>query len=157
MGTSLDRIDIALLTAMQRRPGASQRELAEAIGLSQNACWRRIKRLEQAGVLRGTAPLLDRHALGLDLVVFTMIRTRHHSAEWLERFRAHVASVPEVVDFFRIAGEYDYMLKIVTANMAGFDSVYRRLIEDFDLETVTSFFAMEALAENRPLPLGASG
>jgi len=153
MAVELDRIDRLLLAALQRQPGASQRALADDVGLSQNACWRRLKRLEQAGVLKGTQAVIDRHALGLDLVVFTMIRTRHHSLDWLTRFRAHVVAIPEVVDVFRIAGEYDYMLKIVTADMASFDRVYRSLIEELDLETVTSCFAMEAIAENRPLPL----
>lgn len=138
---------------MQRSPTASQREIAEAVNLSQNACWRRIRQLEAAGIIEGRAPCLNREALGLGLVVFTMIRTRHHSDDWLRGFRAHVTAIPEVMDFFRIGGEYDYMLKIVTADMAGFDSVYRRLIEGVDLETVTSHFAMEAIAENRPLPL----
>lgn len=150
----MDQIDLSLLRAMQMHPGATQRELSEDVGLSQNACWRRIKRLEETGVLQGRGIRLSREALGLDLVVFTMIRTRHHSSDWLRKFRADVTTIPEVVDFFRIAGEYDYMLKIVTENMAGFDRVYRTLIDGVDLESVTSFFAMEAIAENRALPLG---
>ncbi|PKP85800.1 MAG: transcriptional regulator [Alphaproteobacteria bacterium HGW-Alphaproteobacteria-2] len=153
MDHPVDQIDISILAAMQRLPGASQREIAEAVNLSQNACWRRIRRMEEAGIIEGRTPRLNREALGLGLVVFTMIRTRHHSDAWLRSFRAHVAAIPEVVDFFRIGGDYDYMLKIVTADMAGFDSVYRRLIEGLDLETVTSHFAMEAIAENRPLPV----
>ena len=145
MAESLDQTDRRLLQALQERPGLTQRELAERVGLSQNACCRRLQRLEAQTVI-------DRHALGLDLVVFTMIRTRHHSADWLARFHRHVVAIPEVIDVFRIAGEYDYMLKIVTADMASFDRVYRSLIE-LDLETVTSFFAMEAIAENWPLPV----
>lgn len=153
MSLSLDHLDIRLLTALQQTPGASQRELAEIVGLSQNACWRRLTRMEEAGIIRGRAVLLDRRALGLDLVVFVMIRTKHHSAPWLEAFRGHVGAIPEVVDFFRIAGNYDYMLKVVTADMASFDGVYRQLISKLDLDTVTSYIAMEAIAENRPLPL----
>ncbi|MEE4118927.1 MAG: Lrp/AsnC family transcriptional regulator [Paracoccaceae bacterium] len=152
MADSIDQTDRRLLQALQERPGLTQRDLAERIGLSQNACWRRLKRLEERGVLTGAQTVIDRHALGLDLVVFTMIRTRHHSADWLTRFHRHVVAIPEVIDVFRIAGDYDYMLKIVTADMASFDRVYRSLIE-LDLETVTSFFAMEAIAENRPLPV----
>lgn len=150
----MDHLDIDILRAMQQMPAGTQRDIADRVGLSQNACWRRIKRLEEAGIIEGRELRVNRQAVGLDLVVFTMIRTRHHSADWLRSFRAHVRAIPEVVDFFRIGGEYDYMLKIVTANMAGFDSVYRRLIEGVDLENVTSHFAMEALAENRPLPVG---
>jgi Lrp/AsnC family transcriptional regulator len=147
----MDHLDIRIIEALQDNPAASQRQIAEIVGLSQNACWRRIKALEDCGVILGRAVRLDRTKLGLDLVVFTMIRTRHHSADWLRRFRAHVIAAPEIVDVFRIGGEYDYMLKIVTTNMAGFDRVYRHLIDGLDLETVTSHFAMEAIAENRPL------
>lgn len=149
----MDHLDQDILRAMQQMPTGSQRDIADRVGLSQNACWRRIKRLEEAGIITGREVQLSREALGLDLVVFTMLRTRHHNADWLKTFRAHVLAIPEVVDVFRIAGDYDYMLKIVCANMAGFDSVYRRLIDGLDLETVTSHFAMEALAENRPLPV----
>lgn len=147
----MDQIDIQIIEALQTHPTATQRQIADIVGLSQNACWRRIKQLEERGVICGRALKLDRQQLGLDLVVFTMIRTRHHSADWLRKFRAHVIAAPEIVDVFRIGGEYDYMLKIVTSNMAGFDRVYRHLIDGLDLETVTSHFAMEAIAENRPL------
>ncbi len=147
----MDQIDIQIIEALQTHPTATQRQIADIVGLSQNACWRRIKQLEERGVICGRALKLDRKQLGLDLVVFTMIRTRHHSADWLRKFRAHVIAAPEIVDVFRIGGEYDYMLKIVTSNMAGFDRVYRHLIDGLDLETVTSHFAMEAIAENRPL------
>ncbi|RYH11356.1 Lrp/AsnC family transcriptional regulator [Tropicimonas sp. IMCC6043] len=153
MSVSFDQIDISILRELQTRPGQSQRELAERVGLSQNACWRRLKRLETEGILKGTTAVIDRHALGLDLVVFMMLKTRHHSAAWLKQFHGWVTAIPEVVDVYRIAGDYDYMLRIVTRDMAGYDRVYRRLIEKLELDTVTSYFAMEALAEGRPLPL----
>ena len=86
-------------------------------------------------------------------VVFSLIKTRHHSADWLRQFRHHVSAIPEVIDFFRIGGEYDYLLKIVTRDMASYDDVYKRLIADIELETVTSYFAMEAIEEQRPIPL----
>ncbi len=147
----IDRIDAAILRILQEDAGLSQRDLADRVGISQNACWRRLQALTNAGVIKGRAVKLDRNALGLDLVVFTMLRTRHHSAEWLENFRAHISAIPEVVDFFRIGGDYDYMLKIVTQNMAGFDAVYQRLIKGVELDSVTSYFAMEAIEEQRPL------
>ena len=138
---------------MQRRPELSQRDLADAIGLSQNACWRRLKKMEDGGIIEGRSLRLNREALGLNLVVFTMIRTRRHSAEWLETFRRQVATIPEVTDFFRIGGDYDYLLKIVARNMASYDNVYQRLIRKVELDAVTSYFAMEAIIENRALPL----
>ena len=149
----IDHIDHSILSTMQTHPGLSQRDLAAHVGLSHNACWRRLKRLQEAGIVQGLTPALDRHALGLDLVVFMMVRTRHHSKDWLKAFRDEVTRIPEVVDFYRIAGDYDYMLKVITRDMAGYDKVYRRLIDTIDLDTVTSYFAMEAIAEGRPLPL----
>src|SRR5690606_12118677 len=102
-----------ILRELQADAGQSQRELAEKVGLSQNACWRRIRLMRERGVIRGQTVRLDAQALGYGLVVFAMIRTRSHSAEWLKKFRVHVASIPDVVDFYRIGGDYDYMLKIV--------------------------------------------
>ncbi|MFC3117579.1 Lrp/AsnC family transcriptional regulator [Jhaorihella thermophila] len=150
---NIDQIDRVILNQLQQDAGLSQRELAERVGLSQNACWRRLGALREAGVLQGAAARLDRRKLGLDLVVFVMIRTRHHSADWLRAFRRHVLTIPEVVDFHRIGGDYDYQLKVVTEDMASYDRVYQRLIERVELDSVTSYFAMEAIAENRPLPL----
>ncbi len=148
-----DHIDRALLKELQRDASLSQRALAERVGISQNACWRRLQALRASGILQGATARLDRQKLGLGLVVFVMLRTRHHSVEWLERFRRHVLAIPEVVDFHRIGGDYDYQLKVVTADMASYDKVYQRLIEGVELDSVTSYFAMEAIAEGRPLPL----
>lgn len=149
----LDNIDRKILSCLARDGSQSQRELADQVGLSQNACWRRLQALRASGVLKGTRAVVDRRALGLDLVVFVMLRTRHHSKDWLDRFRRHVLTIPEIVDFHRIGGDYDYQLKVVTEDMASYDRVYQRLIEGVELDSVTSYFAMEAIAENRPLPL----
>ncbi|MFY0682248.1 MAG: Lrp/AsnC family transcriptional regulator [Thalassovita sp.] len=149
----MDHLDKQLLEALQRDGGLSQRELADHVGLSQNACWRRLKTLTDTGVLQGSTARIDRQKMGLDLVVFVMLRTRHHSAEWLAGFRRHVLTLPEVVDFHRISGDYDYQLKVVTQDMASYDRVYQRLIEGIELDSVSSYFAMEAIAEGRPLPL----
>ncbi|AAV96414.1 Lrp/AsnC family transcriptional regulator [Ruegeria pomeroyi] len=149
----IDHIDTRLLKELQRDASLSQRDLADRVGLSQNACWRRLKALTDEGVLKGSSARVAREKLGLDLVVFVMLRTRHHSAEWLQKFRTHVLTIPEVVDFHRIGGDYDYQLKVVTRDMASYDKVYQRLIEKVELDSVTSYFAMEAIAEGRPLPL----
>ncbi|WP_295035239.1 Lrp/AsnC family transcriptional regulator [Salinicola sp.] len=101
----------------------------------------------------GRRLVLSRQALGFGLVVFSMIRTRSHSRTWLAAFREHVLGIPEVIDFYRIGGDYDYMLKIVTRDIGAFDLIYQRLIDGFEIDTVTSYFAMEALAESRPLPV----
>ena len=153
MSKNVDEIDRAILRALQQDASLSQRELADQVGLSQNACWRRLKALNESGLLKGSTARLDRKQLGLDLVVFVLLRTRHHSTDWLQKFRRHVLTIPEVVDFHRIGGDYDYQLKVVTEDMASYDKVYQRLIAGVELDSVTSYFAMEAIAEGRPLPL----
>lgn len=152
-GNSVDRIDRRILEELQRDSAISQRVVAERVGLSQNACWRRMQALDKAGVIRNRTVTLDRDRLGMGLVVFVMIKTRHHSADWLAMFRKHVSAIPEVIDFFRIGGEYDYMLKVVTQDMGRYDLFYQRLISGIELHTVTSHFAMEAIEEQRPIAL----
>ncbi|WP_269582815.1 Lrp/AsnC family transcriptional regulator [Roseibium sp. Sym1] len=153
MDKKFDHIDRALLRALQRDARLSQRELADRVGLSQNACWRRLKALYESGLIEGHTVRLDPERLGLDLTVFVMIRTRHHSKDWLETFRGEVLAIPNVIDFYRIAGDYDYMLKVVVEDMNAFDRVYQRLIEKVDLDTVTSYMTMEAIADARDLPI----
>lgn len=152
-GNGVDRIDRRILEELQRDSAISQRVVAERVGLSQNACWRRMQALDKAGVIRNRTVTLDRDRLGMGLVVFVMIKTRHHSADWLATFRKHVSAIPEVIDFFRIGGEYDYMLKVVTQDMGRYDLFYQRLISGIELHTVTSHFAMEAIEEQRPIAL----
>ena len=147
----MDEIDNRILGLLQKDASLSQRELAERVGLSQNACWRRLSRLTEAGVLKGSRAQIDAAALGLELTVFVMIRTRHHDDGWARKFRARVESLPEVTEFHRIGGEWDYMAKVVTTGMAGYDAVYKRLIADLDLERVTGVFSMETIFEGRSL------
>ena len=145
----LDIIDLRILTHLQADGSISQRDLADAVGMSQNACWRRLQRLNERGILKGTRATIDLSALGLDLIVFVMIRTRHHSKEWAESFRKHVERLPEVTDFYRIGGDWDYLIKVVARGMSGYDAFYQKLITDFDLATVTGFFSMEGIIQNR--------
>lgn len=149
----IDAFDTKILTVVQRDANLSQRDLAEKVGLSQNACWRRLQRLYSLGLIRGTHSDIDFDALGFDLVVFVMIRTRHHSKEWIDAFRAHVERLPEVIDFYRIGGDWDYLIKVVTRGMSGYDAFYQKLITNFDLATVTGFFSMETIINNRPVDL----
>jgi Lrp/AsnC family transcriptional regulator len=149
----IDRFNAAILRLLQRDGTLTQRALAEQVNLSPNACWNRVQALKKAGVITGQTTRLDREQLGLNLVVFVMVRTRHHSLDWLKRFRAHVSTIPEVIDFFRIGGDYDYLLKVVTRDMASYDAVYQKLIAGVELDSVTSYFAMEAIEEQRPLPI----
>lgn len=151
--TKVDGIDLRILTCLQRDSAISQRDLADQVGLSQNACWRRLRRLNESGLIRGSRADVDLTALGFDLTVFVMIRTRHHSKEWADSFRKHVERLPEVIDFYRIGGDWDYLIKVVTRGMSGYDGFYQKLITNFDLATVTGFFSMEAIINNRPADL----
>ena len=106
--------------------------------------------LNACGIIRGTRAEVSLVALGLDLTVFVMIRTSHHAKAWADGFRQHVERLPEVTEFYRIGGDWDYLIKVVCRGMAGYDRFYQKLITDFELSTVTGFFAMEAIIENRP-------
>lgn len=149
----LDNVDRAILRALQRDSSLSQRDLADRVGLSQNACWRRLRILKDSGLIQSYTARLDQQALGLGLTVFVMLRTRHHSREWLEKFRSVVRSIPNVIDFYRIAGDYDYMLKVVAEDMNAYDRIYQRIIAEVELDTVTSYMTMEAIADQRDLPV----
>jgi Lrp/AsnC family transcriptional regulator len=149
----IDDLDLKILTCLQKDASLSQRELADRVGLSQNACWRRLQRLQASGLISNSRVTVDLSRLGMDLTVFVMIRTSHHSKDWAEVFTRHVKSLPEVVDFYRIGGDWDYMLKVVCRGMRGYDQFYQRLITGFDFTTVTGLFSMEGILENRPRDL----
>lgn len=152
--SKFDEVDNRLLALLQRDASLSQRELAERVGLSQNACWRRLQRLTEAGVLQGSRACINAMALGLRLTVFIMIRTRHHDDAWARRFRTRIEALPQIAEFHRIGGEWDYMAKAVIPDMAGYDALYKSLIADMDLERVTGVFSMETIFEGRPLSSG---
>lgn len=156
MDVKFDSIDLRILSVLQKDGSLSQRDLADQVGLSQNACWRRLQRLQTEGIIQGSRVNVNLAAVGLDLTVFVMIRTRHHSKDWAEEFRKHVDNLPEIVDCFRIGGEWDYLIKVVTRGMAGYDVFYQKLITGFDFATVTGIFSMEAILDNRPIDLARS-
>jgi Lrp/AsnC family transcriptional regulator len=149
----IDRIDCKILMALQADASLSQRALSEEVGLSQNACWRRLQRLQAEGVLRGQRARVDLARLGLDLVVIVMIKTPHHSKEWAVAFKDHVARIPGVVDLYRIGGEWDYLVKVVTKGIRGYDRFYQQLVDGFDLSVVTGHFVMEEMIADRPVEL----
>jgi Lrp/AsnC family transcriptional regulator len=150
---ALDYIDHKILTVLQQDGALSQREVASQVGLSQNACWRRIRRLTDLGIIEGYHARLNASVIGLDLTVFIMIRTRHHSEKWSKTFKTHVESIPEVVEMHRIGGDWDYLIKVVTKSMAGYDKVYQNITSTVELEAVTGLFSMETILENRPLSI----
>lgn len=153
MMEKFDETDRILLRALQADATTSLESLAEQASLSVNTCWRRVKRLEAAGILTRRVALVDPDKAGLGQTVFVAIRTRDHSAAWLERFAVAVRAIPEVMEFYRMAGDVDYLLKIQVGSVADYDRVYRALISRIDLADVSATFAMECLKNTTELPL----
>ncbi|MEK9925644.1 MAG: Lrp/AsnC family transcriptional regulator, partial [Alphaproteobacteria bacterium] len=123
------------------------------VGLSVTPCWRRIQRMEENGVIRKRVALLDAQKIGVGMSVFVAVRTDQHNAEWLAEFARLVADMPEVVEFYRMSGEVDYMLRVVVSDMSAYDAFYRKLISQVQLTDVSSSFAMEQIKFTTALPL----
>ena len=128
-------------------------KIARRVGLSSSPCWRRIQNLDESGVIRGRVALLDSAALNLSVTVFVTVRTGQHNHRWLERFASIVTEFPEVVEFYRMSGEIDYLLRVVVPDVGAYDQFYKRLIEKIDLFDVSSSFAMEEIKYTTALPL----
>jgi len=150
---SIDRFDRRILAILQADADISIADLAERVGLSKNPCWRRVQKLQSAGVIARRVALLDAASLNVGTTVFVKIRTNQHSLEWLQRLSAAVDALPEVTEFYRMAGDMDYLLKIVVPSIEAFDTVYKRLIEKIDIFEVSSYFAMEEIKNSTQLPL----
>ena len=149
----MDSIDLKILALLQTDATLSIATIGERVGLSQTPCWKRIQRLEADGVIDRRVAVLDPVKLGLGLTVFVSIETADHSEDWLERFAETVASMPEVLEFYRMAGDVDYMLRVVVADMQAYDTFYKKLIATLPLKNVTSRFAMEKVKSTTALPL----
>ena len=149
----MDSIDKKILAIQQLDSTIAVAAIAERVGLSATACWRRIQNLEKSGVIRRRVALLDAKSLGVGVTVFVSLKTSKHSQEWLETFAAHVAAIDEIVEFYRMSGDVDYLLKVVVPDIAGFDAVYKRLIAVVDFSDVSSSFAMEEIKYATALPL----
>ena len=149
----MDKFDRALLEALQDDASLPMAELAQRVGLTATPCWRRVQRLEAQGLIRKRVALLDPALLNVGVTVFVTVRTSHHNQEWLQAFHAVVASIPEVMEFYRMAGQTDYLLKVVVPDIAAYDRVYKRLIQGADLSDVSSSFAMEQIKYTTRLPL----
>lgn len=152
---ALDAHDRRILAALQRDATLSINALSEAVGLSPTPCWKRVKRLEEAGVITGRVALVDREAVGLGVTVFVAVRTAAHDEGWLETFAAGVRRIPEIVEFYRMSGEVDYLLKVVCADIADYDRIYKQLIRVAKLHDVSSSFAMEQIKYTTEVPLSA--
>jgi Lrp/AsnC family transcriptional regulator len=149
----IDSTDRKILKLLQEDASLSVAEIAERVNLTSTPCWRRIQKLENEGYVRRRVALLDREKLGLGITVLIAVRTNQHSVEWLERFHNAVSNMPEVVDFLRLSGEIDYMIRVVVPDIRTFDSFYKRLIGQVELYDVSSMFAMEEIKTTTELPL----
>ena len=153
----MDAIDRKILDLLQRDATLSIADIGERVGLSQTPCWKRIQRLEASGVIEKRVALLDPEKVGLGLTVFVSIEAPDHSTAWLARFAELVSGMPEVLEFYRMAGDVDYMLRVVVADMRAYDGFYKRLIAAAPLKNVTSRFAMERVKSTTVLPLPSEG
>ena len=150
----IDDIDLRILDALQKDANQSVSDIARHAGVSTTPCWRRIQRLEAEGVISKRVALLDRAQLNAAVTVFIAVRTNKHTVDWLEKFRKVVKDIPEVVDFYRMSGEIDYLLKAYVPDIASYDALYKKLIAKIELSDVTSMFAMEELKSTTAIPLG---
>lgn len=151
---ALDQIDHRILAVLQEDATVSIAELAERAGLSQTPCRKRVKRLQDDRVITRRVALVDRQAVGVPLIVFVSVRTSRHDAEWIEAFARGAKALPEVLEFYRISGEVDYLLKVAVADIAAYDRFYKRLIAAAPLADVSSSFAMEEIKFTTAVPTG---
>ena len=149
----LDDIDRRLLRALQRDAGRTVQDYADEIGLSPTPTARRMRRLSEAGIIRKQVALIDPGALGLETTLFVFVRTNRHDADWLKQFSEGVKRMPEVVEFYRLGGDIDYLLKICLPGIVDYDDVYKRLISIAPLSNVSASFAMEAIKNTTELPV----
>jgi len=149
----MDRIDKKILALLQTDASMPVSVIASKVGLSTTPCWRRIQNLEKSGVINKRVTLLNRDELNIGIDVFVAIKTSQHNAKWLEKFAKAVASFSEVVEFYRMSGEIDYLMRVVVPDIHSFDNFYKRLIQKVDIDDVSSSFAMERLKYTTELPL----
>ena len=153
----MDGFDRKILNCLQRDAAMPLSEIAEQVGLSSTPCWRRVQNLEKAGIIAGRVAILDPAKLNVGVTVFVAVKTGQHSKEWLEAFARHVDSIEEVMEFYRMSGDVDYMLRVVVPDIAAYDAVYKRLIGIGGLSDVSSTFAMERIKYTTALPLNYTG
>ena len=149
----MDAVDVKILDQLQHDASLSVSALSERIGVSKTACWRRIKNLEQSGTIRSRVTLVDPEKINLGVIAFAHVRTNQHHDDWLKRFTKAIDAMPEVLEFYRLSGDADYLLKIVAVDIKAYDAVYKRLIKSVDLLDVSSSFVMDTIRYTTELPL----
>ena len=149
----MDTIDRKILAVLQEDAALSVAEIGSRVGLSSTPCWKRIQRLESEGIIQKRVALVDQDRIGLGVTIFVSIETGDHSQEWLDRFAQVVGAMPEVMEFYRMAGDVDYMLRVVVPDIVGYDTFYKKLIAAVPLKNVTARFAMEKIKSTTALPI----
>jgi Lrp/AsnC family transcriptional regulator len=152
----MDAVDRKILAVVQEDASLSVAEVGQRVGLSSTPCWKRLQRLEADGVIMRRVALVNPDKIGLGITVFVSVETGDHSQDWLKSFAEMVGSMPEVMEFYRMAGDVDYMLRVVVADMQGYDVFYKKLISAVPLKNVTSRFAMEKIKSVTALPVPAA-
>jgi Lrp/AsnC family transcriptional regulator len=151
----IDAIDRKILRVLQEDASLSVAEIGDRVGLSSTPCWKRVQRMESEGIITGKVVLVDQNKIGLGLSVFVSVESGDHSEAWLKKFAQVVGAMPEVIEFYRMAGDVDYMLRVVVADMQSYDVFYKKLISAVALKNVTSRFAMEKIKSVTALPVPA--
>ena len=149
----MDRLDRKILRLLQEDATLAVADIAKKVGLSTTPCWRRIQKLEEDGVIKRRVAVLDPEKINTKVTVFVSIRTGSHNVEWLKRFSELVQDFPEVVEFYRMSGDVDYLLKVVVPDIAAYDAFYKRMIARIEIRDVSSAFAMEQIKYTTQLPL----
>ena len=149
----MDPIDRKILGLLQQDVGLSIAEVAAKVGLSQTPCWKRIQKMEQAGVIKARVALLDAKKLNLGLTVFVIIRTNQHDDVWLQNFVRAIKNFQEITGIWRMAGDIDYLLRVIVRDIDAYDAFYKRLIKRVSLSDVASTFVMEEIKYSTALPL----
>lgn len=149
----LDDMDIKILAYLQNDCTTAVADIGKEVGLSTTPCWRRIQKLEEAGVIQRRVAVLDPQKVNAGVTVFVSIRTDQHSLAWLEKFHAAVLDLPEVVEFYRMSGDVDYLMRVVVPDIAAYDRFYKKLIARIEISKVSSAFAMEQIKNTTALPL----
>ena len=149
----MDKIDRKILALLQKDATTPVAEIGRKVGLSTTPCWRRIQKMEEDGVIKGRVAVLDPAKVNAGVTVFVSIRTNSHSTEWLKRFSEVIVEFPEVVEFYRMSGDVDYLLRVVVPDIAAYDAFYKRMIARIEIRDVSSAFAMEQIKYTTELPL----
>jgi Lrp/AsnC family transcriptional regulator len=149
----MDAIDRKILAVVQQDASLSVADIGQKVGLSSTPCWKRLQRLEADGVIMRRVALIDPEKIGLGITVFVSVETGDHSQEWLAKFAEVVNAMPEVMEFYRMAGDVDYVLRVVVHDMQSYDTFYKKLIATVPLKNVTSRFAMERIKSTTALPI----